>query len=76
MESVMSKEEMIASANITFVIEKAMIACEQSGKSVADHFIDISKMVDLQTSASNVFCERELSLKTKVQKMHITNFDR
>lgn len=33
--------------NFTAVISKAKTACEVSGHSVSDHFVDINKMVDL-----------------------------
>ncbi len=33
--------------NFTLVISKAKTACEVSGHSIADHFVDVNKMVDL-----------------------------
>ncbi len=33
--------------NFQFVISKAKVACEVSGHSIADHFVDVNKMVDL-----------------------------
>jgi DNA-damage-inducible protein D len=33
--------------NFELVIDKAKIACETAGHSVADHFTDVSKMVDI-----------------------------
>ncbi len=33
--------------NFTAVINKAKTACELSGKSIADHFVEVNKMVDL-----------------------------
>lgn len=33
--------------NFYKVIEKAMIACENSGQSVIDHFVDVNKMVEI-----------------------------
>jgi len=37
--------------NFKPVIDKAIQACEQSGQSVADHFADVRKMVDLGSGA-------------------------
>jgi DNA-damage-inducible protein D len=37
--------------NFTLTIEKAKTACQQSGHQVADHFADVSKMVDLGSGA-------------------------
>ena len=37
--------------NFLQVVEKAKTACQQSGHTVADHFADVSKMVDLGSGA-------------------------
>jgi len=37
--------------NFMQVIDKARLACEKSGRSVADHFADVSKMVDIGSGA-------------------------
>ena len=37
--------------NFMQVIDKARQACEKSGRAVADHFADISKMVDIGSGA-------------------------
>ena len=34
--------------NFTKVIDKAMIACHNSGFECADHFVEVSKMVQVQ----------------------------
>jgi DNA-damage-inducible protein D len=33
--------------NFQAVISKAKVACEVSGHAIADHFVDVNKMVDL-----------------------------
>lgn len=47
--------------NFALVIEKAALACEQSGRRIADHFTDISKMVDLGSGAKRKIKDFELS---------------
>lgn len=37
--------------NFMQVVDKARTACQQAGKSVADHFADISKMVEIGSGA-------------------------
>ena len=42
------KSDLIQSwRNFTAVINKAKTACEVSGHPIADHFVDVNKMVDL-----------------------------
>lgn len=47
--------------NFEPVIQKAMLACEQSSKSVADHFAEIRKMVDLGSGAKRMIKNFALS---------------
>lgn len=47
--------------NFEFVIKRAAIACEQSGKPIANHFTDISKMVDLGSGVKRPIKDFELS---------------
>jgi len=37
--------------NFMLVIEKAKTACYKSGQKIIDHFVDVNKMVDLDSSA-------------------------
>ncbi|VVB59469.1 Uncharacterised protein [uncultured archaeon] len=37
--------------NFVQVIEKAKIACKNSGQNISDHFVDVNKMVDLGSEA-------------------------
>lgn len=37
--------------NFLLVIEKAKIACSNSRQSIADHFVDVNKMIDLGKGA-------------------------
>lgn len=47
--------------NFTQVIEKAKIACQQSEQPVADHFADVSKMVQIGSSAQRPITDIRLS---------------
>jgi DNA-damage-inducible protein D len=40
--------------NFTLVIEKAKIACQNSGQLVSDHFVDVNKMIGLAKGAERV----------------------
>jgi DNA-damage-inducible protein D len=40
--------------NFMQVIDKARLACEKSGRAVADHFADVSKMVDIGSGAQRM----------------------
>ena len=47
--------------NFKKVIEKAMIACENSGIPTSDHFADVGKMVDIGSGANREVDDIELS---------------
>lgn len=47
--------------NFMQVIDKARLACETSGRAVADHFADISKMVDIGSGAKREVDDVRLS---------------
>ena len=47
--------------NFALVIEKAQQACQKSGNPVADHFADISKMVDIGSGAKRELPDVRLS---------------
>jgi DNA-damage-inducible protein D len=47
--------------NFLFVIHKAKVACENSGHKVADHFVDIDKMVDIGSEAKRRVQDLRLS---------------
>lgn len=47
--------------NFALVIERAALACEQSGRAIDDHFTDISKMVELGSGAKRSVKDFELS---------------
>jgi DNA-damage-inducible protein D len=47
--------------NFMQVIDKARQACEKSGRAVADHFADISKMVDIGSGAQREVADVHLS---------------
>ncbi|NOT20110.1 MAG: DNA damage-inducible protein D [Sideroxydans sp.] len=47
--------------NFMLVIDKARQACEKSGRAVADHFADISKMVDIGSGAQREVADIRLS---------------
>ncbi len=47
--------------NFMLVIDKARQACEKSGRAVADHFADISKMVDIGSGAQREVADVRLS---------------
>ena len=42
--------------NFENVIEKAKLACENSGNSIADHFADISKTMELRSKIWSGLC--------------------
>ena len=37
--------------NFFKVIEKAKLACSKSGQNIADHFVDVNKMIDFSSSS-------------------------
>ena len=41
--------------NFAKVIDKAMLACENSGYNVDDHFAEVSKMMTLGQKAAHLF---------------------
>lgn len=41
--------------NFYKVVQKAKIACENAGNIVADHFLDVRKMVEFEHSAKSSF---------------------
>ncbi len=47
--------------NFMQVIDKALQACEKSGRVVADHFADVSKMVDIGSGAQREVADVRLS---------------
>ena len=47
--------------NFLNVVSKARTACEMSGRAVADHFVDVNKMVDLG-SGSHAHLRNNLAL--------------
>lgn len=47
--------------NFTNVIDKARIACENSGIPVEDHFVDVTKMVDIGSGAERKVNDIQLS---------------
>ena len=47
--------------NFTNVIDKARIACENSGIPVKDHFVDVTKMVDIGSGAERKVNDIQLS---------------
>ncbi len=47
--------------NLMQVIDKARQACEKSGRVIADHFADISKMVDIGSGAQREVADLRLS---------------
>lgn len=47
--------------NFTNVIDKAKIACENSGISMEDHFVDVTKMVDIGSGAERKVNDIQLS---------------
>lgn len=47
--------------NFMQVIDKARQACEKSGRAVADHFADVSKMVDIGSGAKREVADFRLS---------------
>ena len=47
--------------NFLQVVDKARLACEKSGRTVADHFADVSKMVDIGSGAKREVDDVRLS---------------
>ncbi|TAL76007.1 MAG: DNA damage-inducible protein D [Rhodanobacter sp.] len=47
--------------NFVQVMDKARLACQQAGKEVADHFADVSKMVDIGSGAQRKVDDVSLS---------------
>jgi len=47
--------------NFNSVIEKAKIACENSGNNVSDHFVDINKTIDMPKTAKKEIDDMQLS---------------
>jgi DNA-damage-inducible protein D len=47
--------------NFTKVINKAIIACNNSGHEVSDHFVDVNKMVDIGSGAGRSVDDYELT---------------
>ncbi|MBS0437838.1 MAG: DNA damage-inducible protein D [Proteobacteria bacterium] len=47
--------------NFVQVVEKAKLACRQAGNAMADHFADISKMVDIGSGARRELADVKLS---------------
>jgi DNA-damage-inducible protein D len=51
--------------NFTAVLSKAKTACELSGHKVADHFVDVNKMVDLGSEAESFSSVAEQRVKRR-----------
>ena len=47
--------------NFKVVIDKAIISCENSNLNVLDHFVEVSKMIELGKKAKRKICEYKLS---------------
>ena len=47
--------------NFTNVIEKAMLACKNSGNTVSDHFVDVNKTIPMPKTAVKEISDIELS---------------
>ena len=47
--------------NFKKVIDKAKIACDNSGNSVEDHFVDVNKMVQIGSGADRIIDDIQLS---------------
>lgn len=47
--------------NFSKVIDKAMLACKNSGISIADHFVDLNKMVQIGSGAAKSVIDYKLS---------------
>jgi DNA-damage-inducible protein D len=60
--------------NFALVIDKAKISCKNAGQNVADHFVDINKMVGLGSGACGgmdqrpVFCTRHRNDSVRCEK--------
>ena len=52
--------------NFSLVVSKAKIACEISGHSVFDHFVDVNKMVELGSSSQRVLPSLTSKLKQRI----------
>ncbi|MDR1559947.1 MAG: hypothetical protein LBS84_09680 [Clostridiales bacterium] len=46
--------------NFSKVIDRAMLACKNSGNEIDDHFIEASKMVDIGSGAKRIMGSEEL----------------
>ena len=47
--------------NFTNIINKAKIACENSNNTIADHFVDVNKMVDIGSNTNRCVDDIQLS---------------
>ena len=54
--------------NFSTVLTKAKTACELSGHPVGDHFVDVTKMVDLGSGS-----EHQMASEAAISREHITN---
>ena len=59
--------------NLESVIEKALIACENSGNTVSDHFVDISKTIAMPKGATKQI--RDIALSRYASYLIVQNAD-